>query len=80
MKKTEKLLCKVVPLAVLWSTWKHRNDCVFNGSQPNFEELCEVVKTRIALWAKSSPANLEFSVTDIVFNLQQVKHCIRNVS
>ncbi|KAL7244236.1 hypothetical protein ACSBR1_016466 [Camellia fascicularis] len=66
MKKIEKMLWKVVPLAVLWSTWKHRTDCVVNGSQPNFEELCEVVKARIALWAKSSPANLEFSVTDIL--------------
>lgn len=69
MKKTEKLLWKVVPLAVLWSTWKHKNDCVFNGCQPNFEELCEVVKARIALCAKSSPAKMEFSVNDVVFNL-----------
>ncbi|XP_028124098.1 uncharacterized protein LOC114321151 [Camellia sinensis] len=71
MKKTEKLLWMVVPLAVLWSTWKHRNDCVFNGSQPNFEELCEVVKARIALWAQSFLTKLEFSINDIVFNLPQ---------
>lgn len=68
MEKTEKLLWKVMPLAVLWSTWKHRNDCIFNGSQPNFEELSEVVKAKIALWAKSSSAKMQFSINDVVFN------------
>ncbi|XP_028095031.1 protein NRT1/ PTR FAMILY 7.1-like [Camellia sinensis] len=76
MKKTEKLLWKVMSLAVLWSTWKHRNDCVFNGSQPNFEELCEVVKIRISLWAQSFPAKMEFSINDVVFNLLQVQYCV----
>lgn len=80
MKKLEKVIWKVVPLAVLWSTWKHRNDCVFNGSQPNLEDLCEVVKVRIALWVKSSPAKVEFSINDVVFNLHQVHYCLRQGS
>lgn len=74
MKKVEKLLWRGVPLAVFWSTWKHRNDCVFNGSQPNLEDLCELVKARIALWVKSFLAKVEFSVNDVVFNLQQVQY------
>lgn len=69
LKKIEKLLWKVVPLAILWSTWKHRNDYILNGFQPNFEKLSEVVKARIALWAKSSPTKMEFFVNGVVFNL-----------
>ncbi|THG13552.1 hypothetical protein TEA_023909 [Camellia sinensis var. sinensis] len=33
-----------LPLAVLWSTWKHRNECLFKAIQPNLEELCDQVK------------------------------------
>lgn len=80
MKKIEKVIWKVVPLAVFWSTWKHRNDCIFNGSQPNLRDLCELVKARIAMWVKSSPTKMVFSINDIVFNLSQVQYCIRSGS
>ncbi|CAL5382290.1 unnamed protein product [Camellia sinensis] len=54
MQKLEKKIWMVIPLATLWSTWKHRNDCVFSGSRPNLEALCELVKVRVALWFKAS--------------------------
>ncbi|XP_028102995.1 uncharacterized protein LOC114302203 [Camellia sinensis] len=78
MKKLEKKIWKVLLLAILWSTWKHRNDCIFNGSQPNLEDLCEIVKVRVAMWLKASPTQVELSINDLVFNLPQVKFCIRN--
>ncbi|CAL5406992.1 unnamed protein product [Camellia sinensis] len=36
----------------IWSIWKHRHDCIFNGHQLNLGELCELVKVRGALWVK----------------------------
>ena len=78
MKKKEQPIWKVIPLAVCWSTWKHRNECVFNGSQPNLDDLCEIVKARITLWGKASPAKGDVSINDVGFNLQQVQFCIRN--
>ncbi|XP_028090503.1 uncharacterized protein LOC114290742 [Camellia sinensis] len=80
MKKIQKPLWKVVLLAIFWSIWKHRNECVFNGLRPNFEDLCEPVKVRIALWVKSSPAKVEFSINDVVLNSQQVQYCIMHRS
>ncbi|CAL5330043.1 unnamed protein product [Camellia sinensis] len=78
MKKLEKKIWAVIPLAILWSIWKHRNDCVFSDIQPNWEELCDIVKVRVAMWIKASPMDAVFSVNDLVFNLQQVQYCIRN--
>ncbi|XP_028106799.1 uncharacterized protein LOC114305857 [Camellia sinensis] len=78
MQKFEKKIWMVISLGTLWSTWKHRNDCVFNGSQPNLEALCELVKVRVAMWFKASKLQVDFSINDLVFNLPQVKYCIRN--
>lgn len=74
----EKKIWMVIPLATLWSTWKHRNDCVFNVSQPNLEALCELVKVRVAIWFKASKLQVNFSINNLVFNLPQVKYCIKN--
>ncbi|XP_028067001.1 uncharacterized protein LOC114269850 [Camellia sinensis] len=43
-KKGETQIWKAIPLAVLWSVWKHRNDVIFNKVQPNMEELYELIK------------------------------------
>lgn len=62
LKKKEKKIWRVIPLAVMWSVWKCRNECVFRKSIPNLEELCELIKYRIAFWLKPAFSEFNFSV------------------
>ncbi|THG13139.1 hypothetical protein TEA_016821 [Camellia sinensis var. sinensis] len=39
---------KTIPAAVLWFIWKQRYGSIFNGTQPDLVELCEVIKLRAA--------------------------------
>ncbi|XP_028078212.1 uncharacterized protein LOC114280083 [Camellia sinensis] len=70
-KKSVKKIWLLVPVAMLWSTWRLRNEVVFNGKQPNMNELCEVVKVTVGLWVKSSMPSVQYSVHQIVENLSQ---------
>ena len=78
MKTLEKKIWTVIPLPILWSIWTHRNESVFQGIQPNSDELCDIVKVRVAKWIKSSEMDVVFSATDLVYNMQQMQYCIRN--
>lgn len=74
--KRVKMLWKIIPLAVLWSLWKQRNESLFNDTQADLEKLCELIKIQIALWFRASSPFFCYLVNDIVFNLQNVKFCI----
>jgi hypothetical protein len=37
-------------ILVAWETWKHRNDCVFNGASPNVATVLQVVENEGNLW------------------------------
>lgn len=75
-KKKEMCIWKIVPLILLWSVWKLRNDIVFNRGQANFVDLEEIVKLRLSFWAKSSVAGLHYSIHDFLFNFKQVRLCL----
>ncbi|KAL7251590.1 hypothetical protein ACSBR1_013433 [Camellia fascicularis] len=72
----ERKIWQGVPLVVLWSLRKLRNDVVFNASTPILVELCEVIKVRFAVWLKPLSTEHNFTVQDFVFNLRQVRRCI----
>ncbi|XP_028053947.1 uncharacterized protein LOC114258241 [Camellia sinensis] len=74
--KKEKVIWKIIPLAVLWSIWRQRNELIFSGTHVDLERLRELIKIRIALWFRASNPSFCYSVTDIVHKLQQVKFCL----
>ncbi|XP_028080717.1 uncharacterized protein LOC114282261 [Camellia sinensis] len=49
MKKRERKIWKVVPLILMWSVWKMRNEVMFNGKHLVADEMLEQIKTRVAL-------------------------------
>lgn len=75
-KKTMLKVWRLVPVAMLWSVWRLRNDCIFNGCQYILDELCERVKVRVGMWVKSNLNGVPYSVHDIVENLNQVRLCL----
>ncbi|KAL7212853.1 hypothetical protein ACSBR2_015530 [Camellia fascicularis] len=75
-KKSVMKIWRLVPVAMLWSTWRLRNDVIFNGGQPDMNELGESVKVRVGLWVKSSMPSVHYSVHQFVENLNQVRPCL----
>ncbi|CAL5370163.1 unnamed protein product [Camellia sinensis] len=75
----ERKVWNVLPIASLWSIWKHRNEVLFSDLQPDLYGLCDLFKTRTAMWVRAADAKLPFSVNDFLFNLQQIKFCRRGI-
>ncbi|CAL5408682.1 unnamed protein product [Camellia sinensis] len=75
-KKKVNQVWRALPAAVLWSVWRYRNECVFHAVHPNFHDLCECIKVRVAMWLRSHISGASFSVYDVVFNFQQVRSCL----
>ncbi|XP_028074889.1 uncharacterized protein LOC114277207 [Camellia sinensis] len=67
---------RAIPFVVLWSLWKHRNDCVFSNAHPNSVDLWELIKIRLAHWLKASIKDFPFSVSDLVCNWRNIRSFI----
>ncbi|XP_028077316.1 uncharacterized protein LOC114279296 [Camellia sinensis] len=64
----DRLIWRAIPLIVLWSIWKLRNECVFSNAQPTSSGLLELIKFRSVVWLKASIKDFPYSVDDLVFN------------
>ncbi|KAL7171287.1 hypothetical protein ACSBR2_036019 [Camellia fascicularis] len=76
LSSKERKIWRGIPLVVLWSLWKLRNDVVFNAAFPDVAAICEVIKVRVALWMRPYYLDHRFAVQDFVINLRQVRRCI----
>ena len=59
----------------MWSVWKVRNELKFNGIRPEWGEVIELIKVRVAIWVKYNHKSMVYSVNDIVGNLGAVRDC-----
>ncbi|XP_028064362.1 uncharacterized protein LOC114267521 [Camellia sinensis] len=73
-RKFEDRIWKVIPLAVMWSTWKLRNEVIFSGKQLCVAEFCELILARVAFWVKAHSKGCSYSVQDIIRRLQQIRY------
>lgn len=72
-KSLAKVTWECIPLAVLWSLWKMRNEFIFQDCPINWEELFELIKIRVAFWIKNSEFT-DYSINDFLFNLRSMIH------
>lgn len=75
-RKAELRIWRTLPLVTLWSIWKHRNDCFFNASDPNLQELRELILIRLAFWLKAASQEFHFSVSDFLYNISGVRQSL----
>lgn len=73
LNRKEKLLWKVISLAVLWSLWKLRNECIFEFATPQLKDLCDLIKIRVALWLNQRFEDFHFTIQDFLTNLRQIR-------
>ncbi|GMJ10130.1 hypothetical protein like AT4G29090 [Hibiscus trionum] len=70
LNENDKSVWFLIPSAVLWSLWLHRNEVVFRKIKPDVNSLFFVVKTRIATWYCARFPSFQVSMNDIVNNLR----------
>ncbi|KAL9681972.1 hypothetical protein QQ045_013765 [Rhodiola kirilowii] len=71
--KSHKRFWKILGYATLWSIWDERNRRCFQEKKRSVEELGELVKARLAWWAKYRSAKCPYSVTTIKRCLDEVR-------
>ena len=65
---------KVIPLAIMWSIWKLRNEVIFSGRQVGLDDFCDLIKARVAFWVKDHFKGCSYSIQEFIYNLQQIRN------
>ena len=72
-KKLEKSSWEVLFYAVSRSIWIARNDLMFNNLDPYSSSLIDLSKCRCAFWIKSSYNIMEYSISDSMRCLKEIR-------
>ncbi|XP_028112697.1 uncharacterized protein LOC114310805 [Camellia sinensis] len=70
----ENKIWRAMPLAIMWSIWRFRNEVVFNGQEAVLGEICELIKLRIIFWVTAHTMGCSYTVQDFMSNLQQITY------
>lgn len=65
-----KVLWRIIPGAILWSTWKERNDRVFRRSLSPMEDILVLVEMQIIKWISSRSDFDNIRVNGVLQNWQ----------
>ncbi|KAL9668686.1 hypothetical protein QQ045_006224 [Rhodiola kirilowii] len=68
-----KRLRKTLGYATMWSIWEERNKRCFQSQKRSVEEVLELVKARVAWWAKFRRTNCPYTVATIKRCIEEVK-------
>ncbi|CAM8969112.1 unnamed protein product [Rhodiola kirilowii] len=69
--KSSKRLGRILCYAVLWSIWEERNKRCFQNCKRRVEEIGELVKVRVAWWAKYRKTKCPYSTSVIKNNIEE---------
>ncbi|CAM8929340.1 unnamed protein product [Rhodiola kirilowii] len=72
VSNSSKRLGKILCYATLWSIWEERNRRCFHNQRRSVEEVGDLVKARVAWWAK-------FRNTKCPYSVETIKRCIEEV-
>ncbi|KAL9667293.1 hypothetical protein QQ045_001644 [Rhodiola kirilowii] len=71
--KTYKRLWKTLCYATVWSIWEERNLRCFQKKKRSLEEICELVKVRLAWWAKYRSSKCPYNISTISRCIEEVR-------
>lgn len=66
------LIWDCIPLAILWSIWKMRNEFIFENRDIIWDEVVDLIKLRIALWARAKWEPSDYSLNDFIYRLPSI--------
>ncbi|KAL9683236.1 hypothetical protein QQ045_015055 [Rhodiola kirilowii] len=72
--KSYKRIWKILCYAIIWSIWEERNKRCFQDKKRTVEEICELVKVRVAWWTKYRSKRCPYTVSTITRCIEEVRN------
>jgi len=70
--KTARKLWITSFFAIVWSTWMHRNEIVFNQQQLDERALGQLIKWRVAFWSRAWDDHIPYSTEMMARNFHSI--------